>query len=147
MKTSMAKPAVMAAEKTRWLALGAAVGPVLFTLSWFVLGFLSPGYTLWGTKIAPYSPLSQPVSELGLGPTGPLMNTAFVVGGLLLLVGVTGALQSTRQVGAVARRTCSALLALSPLGVILDEIAHHRIVAGRRNPKELWPKQQFASHR
>jgi hypothetical protein len=45
----MAKPAVMAAEKTRWLALGAAVGPVLFTLSWFVLGFLSPGYTLWGT--------------------------------------------------------------------------------------------------
>ena len=28
-----------------------------------------------------------------------------------------------------------------------DQIAHHRIVAGRRNPKELWPKQQFASHR
>jgi hypothetical protein len=27
-----------------------------------------------------------------------------------------------------------------------DQIAHHRIVAGRRNPKELWPKQQFASH-
>lgn len=99
----MAKPALMAAEKTRWLALGAAVGPVLFTLSWFVLGFLSPGYTLWGTKIAPYSPLSQPVSGLGLGPTGPLMNTAFVVSGLLLLVGVTGALQSIRQVGAVAR--------------------------------------------
>jgi hypothetical protein len=28
-----------------------------------------------------------------------------------------------------------------------DQIAHHTIVAGRRNPKELWPKQQFASHR
>ena len=28
-----------------------------------------------------------------------------------------------------------------------DQIAHHRIVAGRRNPKGLWPKQQFASHR
>jgi hypothetical protein len=27
-----------------------------------------------------------------------------------------------------------------------DQIAHHTIVAGRRNPKELWPKQQFASH-
>jgi uncharacterized membrane protein len=50
------------------------------------------------------------------------MNTAFVVSGLLLLVGVTGAVQSIRQVGAVARRTCSALLALSPLGVILDGI-------------------------
>jgi hypothetical protein len=28
-----------------------------------------------------------------------------------------------------------------------DQIAHHTIVAGRRNPKELSPKQQFASHR
>jgi hypothetical protein len=28
-----------------------------------------------------------------------------------------------------------------------DQIAHHRIVAGGRNPKELWPKQQFASHK
>lgn len=122
MKTSMAKPAVMAAEKTRWLSLGAVVGPVLFTLSWFVLGFPSPGYALWGTKIAPYSPLSQPVSGLGLGPTGPFMNTAFVLSGLLLLVGVTGAFQSIREVGAGARRTCSALLALSPLGVIWDGI-------------------------
>jgi hypothetical protein len=26
------------------------------------------------------------------------------------------------------------------------QITHPRIVAGRRNPKELWPKQQFASH-
>ena len=25
------------------------------------LGFLSPGYTLWGTHIAPYSPVSQPL--------------------------------------------------------------------------------------
>jgi Protein of unknown function (DUF998) len=102
--------------------LGAVVGPVLFTLSWSVLGFLSPGYTLWGTKIAPYSPLSQPVSGLGLGPTGPFMNTAFVLSGLLLLVGVTGAFQSIREMGTVARRTCSALLALSPLGVIADGV-------------------------
>src|SRR5437867_3938698 len=74
----------------RWLALGAVAGPVLFTLAWFILGFLSPGYSLFGTLIAPYSPISQPVSGLGLGPTAPFMNTAFVLSGLLLLVGVVG---------------------------------------------------------
>src|SRR5205809_1045763 len=68
----------------RWLALGAVAGPVLFTLAWFILGFLSPGYTLFGTLIAPYSPISQPISGLGLGPTGPFMNTAFLVSGLVL---------------------------------------------------------------
>jgi hypothetical protein len=72
LQTSTAKPAAMASGGTvRWPALGAVVGPVLFTLSWFVLGFLSPGYTLWGTRIAPYSPMSQPVSGLGLGSTSP----------------------------------------------------------------------------
>jgi hypothetical protein len=56
------------------------------------------------------------------------MNTAFVVSGLLLLVGVTGAVQSIRQVGAVARRTCSALLALSPLGIFtLESMLLHSV--------------------
>ena len=51
------------------------------SLAWFVLGFLSPGYTIFGTVIAPYSPISQPISGLGLGTTGPFMNAAFVLGG------------------------------------------------------------------
>ena len=42
-------------RKSPWPALGAVVGPVLFTLGWFVLGFISPGYTMWGTRVAPYS--------------------------------------------------------------------------------------------
>jgi Protein of unknown function (DUF998) len=121
MKISIAKPAATATEgPARWLALGAILGPVLFTLSWFVLGFLSPGYTLWGTRIAPYSPISQPVSGLGLGPTALYMNTAFVLSGLLLLAGVAGAFQGIQEMSAVARRTCAVLLALSPLGVVVD---------------------------
>jgi hypothetical protein len=55
-----------------------------------VLGFVSPGYTLWDILIAPYSAVSQPMSGLGLGPTAPIMNGAFVLSGLLLLAGVTG---------------------------------------------------------
>jgi hypothetical protein len=105
---------------TRWLALGAVVGPVPFTLTWVVLGFLSPGYTAWGTRIAPYSPISQPISGLGLGPTAPFMNAAFVLSGLLMLVGVIGIFQSIREMGALARWSCTVLLALTPLGLIVD---------------------------
>ena len=77
-------------KRFAWLALGAVAGPVLFTLGWFVLGFISPGYTMWGTRIAPYSIISQPLSGLGLGPTGPLMNAAFIASGLLIVVGAVG---------------------------------------------------------
>jgi hypothetical protein len=41
------------AQPARWLALGAVAGPVLFTVAWLILGVLSPGYTLFGTLIAP----------------------------------------------------------------------------------------------
>jgi len=112
-------------EATRWLALGAVAGPVLFTLAWVILGFLSPGYTLWGKLISPYSPISQPVSGLGMGPTAPFMNAAFVLSGLLLMAGVIGVLQTTRASSrAAARWACAALLALSALGMVVDGIFH-----------------------
>ena len=118
-----AKPAVQASpEAIRWLALGAVAGPVLFTLAWVVLGFLSPGYTAWGTRIAPYSPISQGISGLGLGITAPFMNTAFVLCGLFLLAGAVGIFQGIREMGALARWSCTVLLALSPLGMAVDGI-------------------------
>ncbi len=116
-----AEPAALGTpEPARWLALGAVAGPVLLTFAWFVLGFLSPGYTLFGTLIAPYSPLSQPISGLGLGPTGPFMNAAFVISGLMLLAGVIGVFQTMTASGRPAARwACAALLALSPLGQVV----------------------------
>src|SRR5258706_4086962 len=118
-----AKPPAPATPKpARWLALGAVAGPVLFTLAWFILGFLSPGYTAWGTRIAPYSPISQGISGLGLGITAPFMNTAFVLCGLLLLAGAVGIFQGIREMGAVARWSCTVLLALSALGSVVDGI-------------------------
>src|SRR5258706_3012976 len=117
------KPAAQASpEATRWLALGAVAGPVLFTLAWFILGFLSPGYTAWGTRIAPYSPISQGISGLGLGITAPFMNTAFVLCGLFLLAGVVGIFQTFREMGAVARWSCTVLFALPALGMAMDGI-------------------------
>jgi hypothetical membrane protein len=121
--TNPASAARAAPRTARWLAFGAIAGPVLFTLAWVVLGFLSPGYTIFGTRIAPYSPVSQPISGLGLGTTGPYMNAAFILGGLLLLAGVIGVFQiigPTRRPG--ARRASLVLLALTPLGIVLDGI-------------------------
>src|SRR5258706_4952108 len=115
-------PAPATPRPAGWLALGAVAGPVLFTLAWFILGFLSPGYTAWGTRIAPYSPISQGISGLGLGITAPFMNTAFVLCGLFLLAGAVGIFQGIREMGAVARWSCTVLLALSALGSVMDGI-------------------------
>ncbi len=106
-------------KTSRRLALGAIAGPLLFTGAWSVLSVLSPGYTLWGTVIAPYSAVSQPISGLGLGPTGPAMNTAFVICGVVLLVGVIGVFRSVGQLSATSRRLCTGLLALTPVGMVV----------------------------
>ena len=104
------------------VALGAVAGPVLFTLGWFVLGFISPGYTMWGTRIAPYSVVSQPLSGLGLGPTGPLMNATFILCGLLMVAGAVGIFRSIHELGPAARWIGTVLLALPGLGAIIDGV-------------------------
>lgn len=109
-------------NRAKWLALGAVVGPILFTLAWFVLGFLSPGFTLWDTTVSPYSPISQSISGLGLGPTALYMNAAFVLSGLLVMAGAAGIFHSMQEMGTVARWICTALLALSGLGLVIDGI-------------------------
>src|SRR5438128_6174348 len=117
-----ATPQARVQETARWLALGAIAGPLGFTLAWLVLGLLSPGFTIFGTRIAPYSPISAGISGLGLGPTAPYMNAAFVFSGLLLLVGVMAAIQGVREMGTAARWSCRVLLGLSALGLVLDGV-------------------------
>jgi hypothetical protein len=57
----------MSRQILRLPALGAIAGPALFAVVWVVLGFLSPEYMAWGTRIAPFSAVHQPISGLGLG--------------------------------------------------------------------------------
>jgi hypothetical protein len=57
--TSPPKTSPAPSRAARLAALGAVAGPILFTLAWLILGFLSPGYTIYGTRIAPYSPISD----------------------------------------------------------------------------------------
>jgi hypothetical membrane protein len=110
-------------ESRSWsqqFALGAVAGPVLFTLAWLILGALSPGYTVSGTWISPYSAINQPISGLGLGATARYMNPAFVISGLLLLAGVIGVARSLPPGGRpVARIVSAILLGLAPLGLII----------------------------
>jgi len=105
-----------------WLALGAIGGPLVFTLGWFVLGFISPGYTMWGVHVAPYSAISQPLSGLGLGPTGPIMNAVFILSGLLMVAGAVGVFGAIPELSRIARWTCTVLLALPALGAVIDGI-------------------------
>lgn len=109
-------------SRNRWLALGFVAGPAVMTVGWFVLGFLSPGYSLWGTRVAPYSAISQPLSGLGLGPTGPFMNAAFVVSGLLIIAGAVGVFQLIPEMSGRVRWACAILLALPGVGSVLDGI-------------------------
>ncbi len=110
------------APSARWLALGAIAGQLLFTLAWFVLGFLSPGFTIFGTLIQPYSAITTPLSGLGLGVTAPYMNAAFILGGLLCLVGAVGIFQGIRGLGSAARWSCTILFGLSALGLLMDGV-------------------------
>jgi hypothetical membrane protein len=104
----------------RWLPLGAVAGPVLFTAGWVILGAVSPGYTVAGTWISPYSAITQPISGLGLGETGPYMNSMFIISGVLLLAGVIGVVLALPPGGRrVTRIVSSILLALSPVGLII----------------------------
>jgi len=60
----------------RGCALAGIIGPIFFVLVFLPAGELTPGY----------SPLSQPVSDLGaIGPYRWIQNTNFVLSGLLLL--------------------------------------------------------------
>ena len=102
------------------LELGAVGGPIVMTLAWLALGFASPGYYMWGVHMAPYSPISQPISGLGLGPTGPFMNAAFIVSGLLLTTGAFGIFQQVPSLSRRARWIATALLALPGVGSVID---------------------------
>lgn len=73
-----------------------------------------------GTWISPYSPITQPISGLGLGETGPYMNSIFVLSGMLLLAGVIGVILSLPAGRRPIVRVVSLiLLALSPVGLII----------------------------
>lgn len=78
-------------SKVRLLA---ALGAIAFTATWVTLSFISDGYTMWDITVESYSSIAQPISGLGLGPTAPYMNTAFIACGILISLGTLSAVRS-----------------------------------------------------
>jgi hypothetical protein len=105
----------------RWLALGAIAGPILFTVAWIILGFVSTGYTLWGVRVAHYSPVTQQISALGVGNTAPYMNATFIMTGLLVILGAIGIFRVFRHdLSTRAYWWCLALWLLPGIGSMTD---------------------------
>ena len=94
---------------SQWIALGAVVGPIPFTLAWAMLGALRPGY----------SAISEPISLLGVGPHGLILDASFVITALLLIVGLVGAILNVGGMSVVSRSVSIVLLSLSPIGLAI----------------------------
>jgi hypothetical membrane protein len=76
-------------QAARWLVLiGGVINPIVFVLAYTVAGLLRPGY----------SPIHQPISDLGVGPNGSLLDTIAVVHALLLIAFAVGFALLMRQV-------------------------------------------------
>ncbi len=125
-------------QLTGWLALGTVIGPVLFTLAWVDLGVLQPPIrNLYGVMGGIAGAISNPISGLGVGPHAALFNTAFVVCGAIVLVGIVAAFEVADDSSRWRIRwTSTVLLALSPIGLALagvfslaTSIALHTIAA------------------
>ena len=76
-------------QAARWLTfIGGVVNLIVFVLIYTVAGMLRPGY----------SPIHQAISDLGVGPNGPLHDAIAVVHALLLIAFVVGFALITRPV-------------------------------------------------
>ena len=92
------------------------VAAALFSLTWLILGHVSRGFTLFGTRISPYNWVAQPVSGLGLGETALLMNAVFVATAALLALGIAGTLASLPVMSQTEVTVVGSILLLSTVG-------------------------------
>ena len=106
------------AERTR-AGLLVVLGGAAFTATWSVLGLISDGYQMWDITVDSYSSIAQPISGLGLGSTAPVMNTAFVVCGLLITVGTWAAMSRWPDAERRPLRWARSLVAASGVGMAM----------------------------
>ncbi len=108
--TSSTAPGGIPSLALRLCIWAGIVGPVLYSLVFTVDGALRPGY----------SPSSEAVSYLLLGPSGWIEIVNFIFVGLLLIFFALGFLQWMRPVIAAGwRRVSTALLVLVGMGFIM----------------------------
>lgn len=113
----------------RGLTWGAVVGPVVLTVGWVVLGLLFPAVkTAFGVQGGLKGTITSPISGIAVGPHGAWFTAAFIVSGLVTIVGVAGVFLTLDGAAPLARRRNTAIaLALSPLGYVVAGIFSLRI--------------------
>jgi len=96
-----------------WTGLADVIYAVFFVALFSVVGYLRPGY----------SPISQAISALGVGPYGPLMDVAGALVGLLELALALDFLIVMRPVLSRGWRwACAVLIALPGLGTLIASL-------------------------
>jgi hypothetical protein len=117
-QATLSHPSTPHSRTFRQLALGAVIGPVLFTLAWIVLGILQPPTRdMYGVMGGISGAISNPISGLGVGPEAQLFNAAFVLCGFLTLAGVVGVFQTLGTNRPISSLISMILMVLSPLGL------------------------------
>lgn len=104
----------------RLVALVGIVNPIFCVLVFTLAGLLRPGY----------SPISQAISDLGVGPNAWMLNTDLVITGLLFIIFDIGFYQLMRPV--ISKRwlqVSTIFLVLSGAGVINEGIFHQPLPA------------------
>ena len=109
-------------QSTKILLSLMVLGPVIFTISWIVLGFVSTGYTMWDITVSSYSPITQQISGLGLGNTALFMNGAFILSGLFIVLGSIGFARALTGKSRKLAVRSAILLSLVGVGSIIDGI-------------------------
>lgn len=103
----MITEAAAGATRTRVLAWGGVLGPLIFLAAFTIAGMLRPGY----------SPIHQAISDLGIGSRPWLLNIPLVAMGVLLIACSVGFLRALGPtLGDPWRWICSGLVALPGLG-------------------------------
>ena len=94
----------------RWLVLAGVLSSIGFVSAWTLAGVLRPGY----------SQIQQPISDLGVGPFGWLIDSLGGLDGLLKIGYAIGfALVTKRWVGSGWRLTSAGLLILASLTTLV----------------------------
>jgi hypothetical membrane protein len=104
---------------TSVLPIALIAATAAFTFTWLVLGFVNDGYRFYDIVIEDYSPISQPISGLGLGKTAARMNTAFVIYGSIAIAGAFGISRNLAHIEPRTRQAALWTLGLHGLGAVL----------------------------
>jgi hypothetical protein len=115
----------MFSEKTddlakKYLLLCGMVGPMVLNLGWLVLGvFMPPVHTDFGILGGISGMITNPISGLGVGPNAILFNLAFILSGILIIIGIFGLFYlCPNKNRPIMHWIIAFLLILSPIGII-----------------------------